>query len=169
MNYNYLPIYALSVALVGSYYLGYVPPIIFFIFVIASILTYLIYAKDKQAAKNDEWRTSENTLHLYSLLFGWPGAIIAQQKLRHKSKKQSFRALFMFTVLINVALIVGIHTNDGSKTLRSYINKLENYVTINVRNQQINSAVSFLFKFRKDNFIYKESATFYIRESIQSN
>jgi uncharacterized membrane protein YsdA (DUF1294 family) len=129
------------------------------------MLTYFIYAKDKQAAKNDQWRISESTLHLYSLLFGWPGAIVAQQKLRHKSKKQSFRTVFMFTVIINVALIAGLHTNDGAKILRSYTNKLENFVTISVGNQQINSVISFLLKFRKDNFIYKESATFYIRES----
>lgn len=165
MNYHYLPIYALSAALGGSYYLGYIPPIIFFIFAISSMLTYFIYAKDKQAAKNDQWRISESTLHLYSLLFGWPGAIVAQQKLRHKSKKQSFRTVFMFTVIINVALIAALHTNDGSQILRSYTNKLENFISINVGNQQINSAITFLLKFRKDNFLYKESATFYIRES----
>lgn len=32
-------------------------------------------------------RTQESTLHGLSLLGGWPGALIAQQVLRHKSKK----------------------------------------------------------------------------------
>lgn len=165
MNYNYFPIYVLTIALGGSYYFGYIPPIIFLIFIIASILTYLIYAKDKQSAKNDEWRTSESTLHLYSLLCGWPRAIIAQQKLRHKSKKLSFRRVFMFTVFINLALFAGLHTNDGSKILRIYTHKLQSYVSVNVENYQINSAVSFLLKLRKNNFLYYESDTFYIRES----
>jgi len=165
MNYHYLPIYALTVALGGSYYLGYIPPIIFFIFAIVSLITYLIYAKDKKAARNDAWRTSENTLHLYSLFCGWPGAIVAQQRLRHKSKKQRFRMVFMLTALINIALIAGLHTNGGTKVFRTYTHKLESYATINIENQQINRAVSFLLKFRKDNFVYEESATFYIRES----
>ena len=165
MNFNYLPIYILTIALGGSFYLGYLPPIIFLIFVIASTLTFFIYAKDKQAAQNDEWRTSESTLHICSLLFGWPGAIVAQQKLRHKSKKQSFRSAFMFTVLINASLIVGIHTNYGSNMLRSNTNNLKNYVTKNVDNQYVRKSALFLFSFRNDNYLYYESDTFYIRES----
>ena len=91
MNFHYLPVYVLTIALCGSFYLGYLPPIFILIFIIASTFTFLIYAKDKRAAQNDEWRTSESSLHLYSLLFGWPGAVIAQQKLRHKNKKQNFK------------------------------------------------------------------------------
>jgi uncharacterized membrane protein YsdA (DUF1294 family) len=165
MNFNYLPIYALTIALCGSFYLGYLPPIVFLIFFIASTFTFLIYAKDKRAAQNDEWRTSESTLHLYSLLFGWPGAILAQQKLRHKSKKQSFRLVFLFTVLINVALVAGMHTPDGSKMLKNYTNEMKNHVTINVDNQYVRKIVSFLLSARNGNYLYYESPTFYIRES----
>ncbi|PKH03145.1 DUF1294 domain-containing protein [Psychromonas sp. MB-3u-54] len=165
MNFNYLPIYVLTIALGGSFYLGYLPPIIFLIYVIASTLTFFIYAKDKRAAQNDEWRTSESTLHMYSLLFGWPGAIVAQQKLRHKSKKQSFRAAFMFTVLINVSLIVGMHTHSGANMLRSSTNNLKNYITNNVDYQYVRKSALFLFSFRNDHYLYYESDTFYIRES----
>jgi uncharacterized membrane protein YsdA (DUF1294 family) len=165
MNFNYLPIYVLTIALCGSFYFGHLPPIIFLIFIFSSTLTFLIYAKDKRAAQNYEWRTSESTLHLYSLLFGWPGAIVAQQKLRHKSKKQSFRLAFMFTVLINVALVVGMHTHDGTNMLRNYTNELKSYVTKNVDNQYVRKTVSFLFSLRNENYLYYESPTFYIRES----
>lgn len=165
MNFNYLPIYALTIALCGSFYLGYLPPIVFLIFIIVSSFTFLIYAKDKRAAQNDEWRTAESTLHLYSLFFGWPGAIVAQQKLRHKSKKQSFRLAFMFTVLINVALLVGMHTHAGSKMLQNYTNEMKNYVTNNIDNKYVRKTVSFLFSARNDNYLYYESPTFYIRES----
>ena len=165
MNFNYLPIYVLTIALCGSFYFNYLPPIIFLIFIISSIFTYLVYAKDKKAAQNDEWRTSESTLHLYSLFFGWPGAIVAQQMLRHKSKKQSFRVTFMFTVLINVALLAGIHTHQGSLILQKYSNNIKNYVTKNIGNQYVNKTVSFLLSVRKGNYLYYQSPTFYIRES----
>lgn len=68
---------------------------------VLSLLTFIIYALDKSAAKNGAWRAEESTLHLLSLAGGWPGALIAQQKLRHKSKKQSFRSVFWVTVLLN--------------------------------------------------------------------
>jgi uncharacterized membrane protein YsdA (DUF1294 family)/cold shock CspA family protein len=69
-----------------------------------NILTYAMYAKDKAAATQQKWRVKENTLHLLSLLGGWPSAILAQQSLRHKSQKNSFRILFWITVLANIAL-----------------------------------------------------------------
>jgi uncharacterized membrane protein YsdA (DUF1294 family) len=70
-------------------------------YVIISLLTFIIYAKDKSAAKNGSWRTPESTLHLLSLLGGWPGALIAQQTLRHKFKKESFRSVFWTTAFLN--------------------------------------------------------------------
>jgi len=73
--------------------------------VIIGLITYLLYAKDKSAAINDTWRISENTLHLFSLLGGWTGALIAQDRLKHKSKKRSFQIVFLFTILINIFLV----------------------------------------------------------------
>jgi uncharacterized membrane protein YsdA (DUF1294 family)/cold shock CspA family protein len=66
-----------------------------------SVVTYLAYALDKSAAKRGAWRTSEGTLHLLGLFGGWPGAVIAQQTLRHKSKKTSFRVTFWITAICN--------------------------------------------------------------------
>jgi uncharacterized membrane protein YsdA (DUF1294 family) len=56
------------------------------------------------------WRVSESTLHTLSLVGGWPGALVAQQMLRHKSNKASFRAVFWATVVTNVASFVVIHS-----------------------------------------------------------
>src|SRR5215210_1025385 len=56
----------------------------------ASIITYGVYALDKTAAQNAGRRTPESTLHLMSLVGGWPGALIAQVLLRHKTRKPSF-------------------------------------------------------------------------------
>ena len=72
----------------------------------ASIVTFIIYAIDKLAAKNESRRISENSLHLLSLIGGWPGALVAQYTLRHKSKKQSFRSMFFATVVCNLSILV---------------------------------------------------------------
>jgi uncharacterized membrane protein YsdA (DUF1294 family) len=43
----------------------------------------------------------EQTLHVFALLGGWPGALVAQRWLRHKSKKASFQVAFWVTVVVN--------------------------------------------------------------------
>jgi uncharacterized membrane protein YsdA (DUF1294 family) len=58
---------------------------------------------ENAAAQNGDWRTSENSLHLLGLFGGWPGALIAQKFLHHKSKKRSFQVIFWATVLLNCA------------------------------------------------------------------
>ena len=71
-----------------------------------SLLTYVVYAVDKGAAQRNGQRVPENNLHLLAVLGGWPGALLAQQNLRHKSIKQPFRRVFWFTVAMNWLLVV---------------------------------------------------------------
>ena len=66
-----------------------------------NLLTFLVYAIDKSAAQNGQWRTKESHLHLLSLAGGWPGAWFAQQWLRHKSRKVEFRAVYWVTVVLH--------------------------------------------------------------------
>ncbi len=80
---------------------GKLPAIVLAVYAGASVLAFLFYAVDKSAARKNARRTPENTLHLIALLGGWPGALVAQQVLRHKSKKAEFRATFWATVIIN--------------------------------------------------------------------
>lgn len=70
-----------------------------------SLLTFAAYAVDKSAARHGARRVRERTLHLLALLGGWPGALLAQQLLRHKTVKPGFRLVFWFTVLSNVAAV----------------------------------------------------------------
>lgn len=72
-------------------------------YVSVSIITFLTYAIDKSAARSGSWRTPESTLHALAIAGGWPGALLAQQVLRHKSTKAEFRAVFWATVVVNVA------------------------------------------------------------------
>ena len=80
------------------------PPLVLAaIYVGGSAITFLAYAKDKSAAQRKAWRTPETTLHLLAFAGGWPGALVAQQVLRHKSTKPEFRVCFWTTVILNVA------------------------------------------------------------------
>lgn len=101
-----------------------ISPLLLAIYIGLSLLTFIIYAADKSAAKKGAWRTPESTLHLLSLAGGWPGALIAQQKLRHKSKKQSFQAVFWLTVLLNCGAFVWLFTASGGNILRAAISNM---------------------------------------------
>ena len=79
------------------------PPLVLAaVYLAASLIAYLAYARDKTAARSGGWRTKESTLHLLALAGGWPGALLAQQLLRHKSSKADFRSIFWVTVVVNV-------------------------------------------------------------------
>ncbi len=73
---------------------------------LASLMTYIMYWKDKRAAIGNQWRIPESTLHLCAVLGGWPGAMLAQQSFRHKTQKTRFRIVFWFTVAVNITLLV---------------------------------------------------------------
>ncbi len=70
-----------------------------------SATTFVAYALDKRAAMTGQWRISENTLHLLALAGGWPGAMLGQRLLRHKTSKRSFLRVYWLTVLLNLALL----------------------------------------------------------------
>jgi uncharacterized membrane protein YsdA (DUF1294 family)/cold shock CspA family protein len=75
-----------------------------------SIIGYWI---DKNAAIKKNWRISETVLLLLGLVGGWPGAILAQEFFRHKTRKGTFRYLFWMTVAINMAAFVQINVLGG--------------------------------------------------------
>ena len=82
-------------------------------YLMASLVCFLLYTHDKNAAEAGEWRTSEGALLVAGLLGGWPGALMAQQMLRHKTSKVSFQAAFWITVVINVAGLIWMTTPLG--------------------------------------------------------
>jgi len=98
-----------------------IPPLILAVYLALSLFTFIMYAIDKSAAKKGAWRTKESTLHLLSLAGGWPGALVAQQKLRHKSKKLSFRIVFWVTALLNCGLFIWLLTPTGGAIVKSLI------------------------------------------------
>jgi uncharacterized membrane protein YsdA (DUF1294 family)/cold shock CspA family protein len=93
-------------------------------YAIMSVVAFLMYAKDKNAAEWGKWRTSESTLHTLSLLGGWPGAKIAQSFLRHKSKKLSFRITYWVSVAANCVALYWLITPKGSMWLKGIIKNI---------------------------------------------
>jgi uncharacterized membrane protein YsdA (DUF1294 family)/cold shock CspA family protein len=73
-----------------------------------NVLAFFTYWQDKHAARQGHWRISEDVLHLWSLAGGWPGAWLAQQVLRHKSAKGSFRSMYWATVVIHCSAAFGM-------------------------------------------------------------
>ena len=66
-----------------------------------SFFTFLAYIWDKHQARTGGWRTAESTLHLLALIGGWPGAYLAQRRLRHKTSKVSFLVIFWLIVTVH--------------------------------------------------------------------
>ena len=110
----------LFLCLVGvSVALARMPLWIIAVYLTASLLAFVMYAFDKAAARSGSWRVQESSLQLISLLGGWPGAILAQETLRHKSKKQSFRLVFWVTVFLNIGGYLWLMTSGGAAMLKS--------------------------------------------------
>lgn len=82
-------------------------------YAVLGLVTFVVYASDKAAARRGAWRVKERNLHLLALLGGWPGALVAQLLLRHKTAKRDFRAMFWLTVLLNVAGFVWLSSPAG--------------------------------------------------------
>jgi|TARA_R110001583_G_scaffold146501_1_gene298531 uncharacterized membrane protein YsdA (DUF1294 family) len=76
-------------------------PIVAF-YAVVSVIAYITYAIDKKAAIKNRRRVSEKSLHLLGVVGGWPGALLAQQRLRHKTQKTAFQVTFWLTVVVNL-------------------------------------------------------------------
>ncbi|WP_299490841.1 DUF1294 domain-containing protein [uncultured Shewanella sp.] len=91
--------------LIAAYVLSLISINILLSYLIISLITFCAFAIDKSAARKSKWRTKERTLHLLALLCGWPGALLAQQLLRHKTQKQPFKNKLYLVIIINILLL----------------------------------------------------------------
>jgi uncharacterized membrane protein YsdA (DUF1294 family)/cold shock CspA family protein len=112
---------AFLVFVAGSVFAGKLPIAVVWIYLAASLLAFVAYALDKSAARNEQWRTRESTLHLFALAGGWPGALAAQRLLRHKTSKRSFQFAFWVTVILNCCALAGFFSSPGAEALRSML------------------------------------------------
>ena len=70
-------------------------------YLLASLVTYGLYRHDKRQAQRGRWRIPEKLLHAAALYGGWPGALVAQQRLRHKTRKLRFLMPFWSIVIVH--------------------------------------------------------------------
>jgi uncharacterized membrane protein YsdA (DUF1294 family) len=71
---------------------------------ILNLVALLLFRRDKNRARNGEWRTSESRLLLVSF-FGPFGAAYAMRRYRHKTRKLKFLLVPMF-MLMQVAILI---------------------------------------------------------------
>lgn len=121
MKIKYLVLLAFTLSLFTGMGLKYIPLWIGALYGIISIMTGIAYARDKSAAISGKWRAPEKTLHLLSLVGGWPGAVIAQERLRHKTQKTSFVVIFWLTVLANLTIFSSFWLMSTNLDLQSFL------------------------------------------------
>lgn len=99
---RYLPIFLFALLYAAATFAWHLTPLVGAAYLAMSVACFIAYALDKSAARKGERRTPESTLLMLGLIGGWPGAVLAQQWLRHKTVKQPFRQMFWCTIAVNV-------------------------------------------------------------------
>jgi uncharacterized membrane protein YsdA (DUF1294 family)/cold shock CspA family protein len=93
---------------------GTLPYILPILYLEASLFTFWLYRADKQAAiARQRDRLPEQSLQLFSLIGGWPGAYIAQKKLSHKNSKWLFQREFALIIAANTLLVIWLMSSNG--------------------------------------------------------
>nr|WP_312973241.1 DUF1294 domain-containing protein [Pseudomonas sp.] len=83
---------------------------------LVSVLCFILYWRDKNSAQQGRKRIPENTLHLVELAGGWPGALMAQQVFRHKTRKASYQLMFWGIVALHQLFWLDQVLLDGAYT-----------------------------------------------------
>lgn len=97
---------------------GSLPYILPLLYLEASLLTYWLYQTDKNAAiARQSQRLPEESLQMFSLIGGWPGALLAQRKLAHKRSKPLFQREFWLIVLANSLILLWLLSQYGQRFL----------------------------------------------------
>ncbi|OHE84197.1 MAG: hypothetical protein A2190_00390 [Lysobacterales bacterium RIFOXYA1_FULL_69_10] len=83
--------------------MGIAPALLTMVYLVMSAVSYIAYVLDKDAAgKRRRQRIPESTLLALDTFGGWPGGLIAQQQMRHKTVKASFQTGFWVSVATNL-------------------------------------------------------------------
>lgn len=111
-----------GITLAGMFYQGYLPISILAAYCGVSVVSFVMYdGIDKASSKRGGQRIAENTLHLFELCCGWPGALIAQQAFRHKTRKVSYQFVFWLAVLFNLGALGWLLVAPEAMNLRQQL------------------------------------------------
>lgn len=105
---------AFLVLVVIALLFGTLPYVLPILYIEASLFTYWLYRADKAAAiARQGQRLPEQSLQLFSLIGGWPGALLAQKKLSHKQRKFLFQREFLLVIIGNGILLLWLLSQHG--------------------------------------------------------
>lgn len=102
-------------------------PFVLAVYLVVSLLAFMLYRHDKRQAGNGGWRTPEKVLHMVELFGGWPGALLGQQVFRHKTRKLSFQLVFWLIVLGHQVFWIDQLFLDSS-WFKPWLSQLERYL-----------------------------------------
>lgn len=71
------------------------------IYLFMSLVSFILFFIDKKRSTTGGWRIKEYYLHLVELLGGWPGALLGQKFIRHKTKKFSYKIVLWLIILVH--------------------------------------------------------------------
>ncbi|CUN56137.1 phosphoesterase [Clostridium disporicum] len=77
-------------------------------FIIINFVSFILMYIDKRRAIKKEWRISEHTLILISLLGGSIGSLIGMYTFRHKTKHLKFKVGIPIILVIQLLVIANI-------------------------------------------------------------
>ncbi len=77
-----------------------------YFFLVLSILTFLLFGYDKNAARTHQWRIPEKVLLGLSILGGAVGGLLGMQVFRHKTRKNYFWIIPIAAACVHLFLVV---------------------------------------------------------------
>ena len=93
---SFLLVHFLEIRLLYAYFIG------------VNLTTFVMYGDDKHRAVHNNFRIPEIVLHLLALAGGSPAALLAQVTFRHKTRKRTFRIIFIAIILLQLMIIAGV-------------------------------------------------------------
>jgi uncharacterized membrane protein YsdA (DUF1294 family) len=73
---------------------------------VINVIAYAAMLDDKRKAENGLRRTPESTLLQLALIGGSVGTVLAQQTVRHKTRKEPFRSHLIRIIVLQTVLLV---------------------------------------------------------------
>ena len=101
VNFFFVIVIVLIAIISGSLCWLQVSPVVSYL-IGTNVITFVFYGYDKQQSRKNRPRVPEIILHMLALLGGSPGAFLGQLFFMHKTKKLSFRIIFLAIVLLQI-------------------------------------------------------------------
>jgi uncharacterized membrane protein YsdA (DUF1294 family) len=81
------------------------PNFMLYLFLALSLLTFLLFGFDKNAARQNQWRIPEKVLLGLSILGGAAGGLLGMLTFRHKTRKNYFWVILIAAACVHLFLL----------------------------------------------------------------